>query len=264
MPLELLEAAGIEYVINPLGRRLKEDELADLVPDFDAVIAGTEPITDKVIGRSQRLKLISRVGIGLDSVDLVAARAARCPCQLHAGRPGPAVAELTIALMLALLRDIPGADRVMRDGVWRRTMGRRLANMTVGIIGVGRIGKRVIRHLSGGFPGVGILANDLAPDLGFGARYGGRADKDAIYRSADIVSLHLPLTAETCALITAREIGLMKPGALLVNTSRGNMINEKDLWLRRFAPAGLPGRPSMRSNASRTRASSPRFFIAAC
>ena len=140
------------------------------------------------------------------------------------------MAELAVGLMLALLRDIPGADRVMRDGVWRRTMGRRLANMTVGIIGVGRIGKRVIRHLSGGFPGVGILANDLAPDLGFGARYGVEwADKDAIYRSADIVSLHLPLTAETCALITAREIGLMKPGALLVNTSRGNMINEKDL-----------------------------------
>jgi D-3-phosphoglycerate dehydrogenase len=229
-PLELLESEGIEYVINPIGRRLKEDELAAMAADFGVIIAGTEPITAAVMDAAPHLRLISRVGIGLDSVDLAAARARDILVSYTPEAPSPAVAELAVGLMLALLRDIPGADRVMRDGVWRRTMGRRLANMTVGIIGVGRIGKRVIRHLSGGFPGVGILANDLEPDLGFGARYGVEwADKDAIYRSADIVSLHLPLTAHTCALITAREIGLMKAGALLVNTSRGNMINEKDL-----------------------------------
>jgi D-3-phosphoglycerate dehydrogenase / 2-oxoglutarate reductase len=135
-----------------------------------------------------------------------------------------------VGLMLALLRDIPGADRVMRDGVWRRTMGRRLSSTTVGIIGVGRIGKRVIRHLCGGFPGIRVLANDLQPDVGFGSRYGVEwMDKDDIYKSADVITLHLPLTVQTRALITSRELDLMKRDAVLVNTSRGNMINERDL-----------------------------------
>jgi D-3-phosphoglycerate dehydrogenase / 2-oxoglutarate reductase len=229
-PLDLLEADGVEYVINPIGRRLKEEELADMIGGYGVVIAGTEPITARVMDAAPHLRLISRVGIGLDSVDLAAARARGVAVSYTPEAPSPAVAELAVGLMLSLLRDIPGADRVMRDGVWRRTMGRRLSNMTVGVVGVGRIGKRVIRHLSGGFPGVKILANDILPDLGFGARYEIEwADKDTVYRSADIVSLHLPLTSQTRALITAREIGLMKPQALLVNTSRGNMINEQDL-----------------------------------
>ena len=229
-PLDLLEADGIEYVINPVGRRLKEDELADMIGGFGVAIAGTEPITARVMDAAPHLRLISRVGVGLDSVDLPAARARGVAVSYTPEAPSPAVAELAVGLMLSLLRDIPGADRVMRDGVWRRTMGRRLSNMTVGVVGVGRIGRRVIRHLSGGFPGVKILANDIHPDFGFGTRYEVEwADKDEIYRSADIVTLHLPLTAQTRALITAREIDLMKPLALLVNTSRGNMINEQDL-----------------------------------
>src|SRR5439155_18902513 len=167
-PLERLQTEGIEYVINPIGRRLKEDELAQLIRDFDVVIAGTEPITARVMDGAGRLQLISRVGIGLDRVDLPAARARGIQVSYTPEAPSPAVAELTIGLMLALLRDIPATDRVMRQGVWRRSMGRRLSAMTVGVVGVGRIGKRVIRHLVGGFHGVRILANDLQPDYGFG------------------------------------------------------------------------------------------------
>jgi D-3-phosphoglycerate dehydrogenase len=229
-PLELLEADAIEYVINPLGRRLKEEELAGMVGDFGVLIAGTEPITARVMDAARRLKLISRVGIGLDSVDLPAARARGITVSYTPEAPSPAVAELAIGLMLGLVRDIPGTDRVMRDGVWRRTMGRRLSSLTVGVIGVGRIGKRVIRHLSGGFPGVRILANDINPDHGFGSRYGVEwREKDSIYRVADLITLHLPLTPQTRTLIGAREIGLMKPTAAVVNTSRGNMIHEQDL-----------------------------------
>jgi D-3-phosphoglycerate dehydrogenase len=231
-PLDLLEADGVEFVINPIGRRLKEEELATLAANFGVLIAGTEPITARVMDAAPQLKLISRVGVGLDNVDLAAARARGITVSYTPEAPSPAVAELAVGLMLALLRDIPGADRVMRDGVWRRTMGRRLSHMTVGVIGVGRIGKRLIRHLCGGFQGVRILANDINPDRGFGNRYEVEwAEKDEIYRAADVISLHLPLTPQTRALVGAREISLMKPTAVLVNTSRGNMVHEQDLAL---------------------------------
>ena len=229
-PLDLLEADGIDYVINPIGRRLKEEELAELAADFGVLIAGTEPITARVMDAAPNLKLISRVGVGLDNVDLAAARARGITVSYTPEAPSPAVAELAVGLMLALLRDIPGADRVMRDGVWRRTMGRRLSSMTVGVIGVGRIGKRVVRHLCGGFPGVRILADDLSPDHGFGSRYGIEwASKQEIYAAADVITLHLPLTPQTRMLIGARELALMKPTTVLVNTSRGNMIHEQEL-----------------------------------
>src|SRR6185503_804452 len=212
---------------SPASRRV----LITTVP-FGVLSAGTEPITARVMDAAPNLKLISRVGVGLDNVDLAAARARGITVSYTPEAPSPAVAELAVGLMLALLRDIPGADRVMRDGVWRRTMGRRLSNMTVGVIGVGRIGKRVVRHLCGGFPGVRILADDLAPDRGFGSRYGIEwASKQEIYAAADVITLHLPLTPQTRALIGARELALMKPTTVVVNTSRGNMIHEQELAL---------------------------------
>ena len=229
-PLDLLEAAGIEYVINPIGRRLKEEELAEMIGGYGVLIAGTEPITAKVMDAAPHLRLISRVGVGLDSVDLNAARARGIHVTYTPDAPSPAVAELTVGMMLTLLRDISGADRNMRNGIWHRAMGRRLSELTVGVIGVGRIGKRVIRHLIGGFPGVRILANDTAPDISFGQARGLRwVDKETIYREADIITLHVPLTAQTRNLITAREIQLMKPTSMLINTSRGNMMDERDL-----------------------------------
>jgi len=227
-PLDILERAGIEYVINPIGRKIKESELADLIGEYTVLIAGTEPITAKVMDRAPNLRLISRVGVGLDNVDLIAAHQRGILVSYTAEAPAPAVAELTIGLMLSLLRLIPHADHNMKNGVWHRSMGRRLAEMTVGILGVGRIGKRVIRLLHGF--GSGVLANDLFPDQEFGGEHKIRwAGKDVIYREADIITLHLPLTRLTKRLITRRELDVMKADVLLVNTSRGNMIDEHDL-----------------------------------
>jgi D-3-phosphoglycerate dehydrogenase len=229
-PVDLLESDQIEYVINPIGRRLNEAELIELIPDFGILIAGTEPITARVINAAPNLALIARVGIGLDNVHLPTARARGIQVTYTPDAPSPAVAELTIGQMLSLLRGLSIADRNMRNGVWHRFMGRRLSQITVGLIGMGRVGRLVAKHLSGGFPGIRILANDISIDEEFGKAYKIQwTEKEHIYREADIISLHLPLTPITRRLITMREIEMMKKDALLVNTSRGNMINEQDL-----------------------------------
>jgi D-3-phosphoglycerate dehydrogenase / 2-oxoglutarate reductase len=224
-PLDLLRAAGIEYVMNPFGRRPSEPELCDLIRDVELFIAGTEPITDRVMASAPRLRIISRVGIGLDNVDLSAARRRGIVVSYTPDAPAPAVAELTIGLMLSLLRHIHTANRRVRTEGWHRLMGRRLGELTVGIVGVGRVGHGVIRLLSAF--GARILANDLAPahdlpDVTW-------VEKDDLYERADVISMHVPLTARTQNMIAAAELNRMKSDAILINTSRGGIINEADL-----------------------------------
>jgi D-3-phosphoglycerate dehydrogenase / 2-oxoglutarate reductase len=229
LPLELLESASIDYRINPLGRRLKEAELADMIGDTEVLVAGTEPITDNVMSRGTQLKLISRVGIGLDNVDLLAAERRGISVCYTPDAPAPAVAELAICLILSLLRSVHVANAQMHSGHWRRIMGRRLAEVTVGIIGAGRIGARVLRRIAP-FGTPRVLVNDIKPDLKLLPELKLEwVDKGEIYRQADVISLHLPLTMHTRNLIRREHLLQMKADALLVNTSRGGIINESDL-----------------------------------
>ena len=149
LPLELLENADVEYLINPYNKKLTEAQLSELVTDVDVIIAGTEPITDKVMSHGRKLKLISRVGIGLDSVDLAAAQRRGINVSYTPEAPAPAVAELTVGMMITLLRSLHVSNSQMHQGKWQRIFGRRLAEVTVGIIGVGRIGTRVLRRMRG-------------------------------------------------------------------------------------------------------------------
>jgi D-3-phosphoglycerate dehydrogenase len=227
-PIDLLEKEGIPYTLNPYHRRLREEELTQLIAPYEALIAGTEPITESVLTKAESLRLIARVGIGLDSVALRAARKRDIAVTYTPSAPSPAVAELAVAQMLALLRKTMTADREIREGVWRRRIGRRLGQMTVGIIGVGRIGRLVIGHLQGWSPR--ILANDLRRDLDF-SRLSRCVwtDADTIYRDADIISLHVPLTDRTRGMVGERELAMMKPDAMLINTARGELIDEPAL-----------------------------------
>lgn len=228
-PLRLLEAAGVDYVINPKGRKLRPDEVLDMITGHQVLIAGTEMLDGATIAASG-LKAICRVGIGLDSVDLTAARNQGVGVAYTPDGPSPAVAELTLGLMLDGLRAIAQSDRRMRAGIWNRFAGRRLSDCTVGLVGTGRIGGRVARHLLGGFPGVRILANDLSPDDDLAALDGlSYVDKETLWRDSDIVSLHVPMTPETVNLVDAAVLARMKPDALLVNTARGGVVNEADL-----------------------------------
>ncbi len=229
LPLEQLEAAGIEYVINPIGRKLKENELADMVADFDVLVAGTEPITDLVMSRAPRLKLISRVGIGLDGVDLLAAERRGIKVSYTPDAPAPAVAELTLGLMISLLRGVHVANLQMHAGKWQRIFGRRLAEVTLGVIGTGRIGARVLRRIPA-FGTPRVLANDIIPNLKLVPELKLEwVGKEDIFRQADLITLHVPLTAQTKNMIRREQLLSMKPDALIINTSRGGVINERDL-----------------------------------
>ncbi len=229
LPIELLEAAGIDYLINPLGRKLTEDELAGMVADFDVLIAGTETISDKVMHNGSRLRLISRVGIGLDSVDLLAARRRGVAVSYTPDAPAPAVAELSICLVLSLLRGVHIANAELHRGVWHRYFGRRVSEVTFGIVGAGRIGGRVLRFLAG-LGATQILVNDIDPGrLAIPGVELAWVSKDELFRQADVISLHVPLTAQTKNLIRSEQLRAMKSDALLINTSRGGIVNENDL-----------------------------------
>jgi D-3-phosphoglycerate dehydrogenase len=227
-PRRLLDEAGVDYVINPIGRKLKASETVELFKDFGVVIAGTEPITAETIRSAPHLKLISRVGVGLDSVDLLVAKECGVEVSYTPEAPAPAVAELTIGLMISALRSIPVADRTVRSGAWRRHMGRRLAKCTVGIVGVGRIGGRVARLLKGF--GSRVVAHDIKPNLDLEYEVDLEfVDKERLLRVSDVVSLHVPMSPDTVNLIAERELMLMKSDAVIVNTARGGVVNESDL-----------------------------------
>lgn len=229
-PLSLLKSSGHSFRLNMADRQLTEDEMVQMVPGHSIIIAGTDPITRRVMQAAPTLKLVSRVGIGLDSVDLVAARELGIAVAYTPDGPSPAAAELTIGFMIDLLRGINLCDRSIRSGGWQRILGGRLALSTIGVLGVGRIGKLVIRHLCGGFPGVRILANDIYPDRKFGEEFGVTwVDKETLFRDSDIITLHIPLSKSTKHLVDKNLMSLMKTSGKLINTSRGGIVQEQDL-----------------------------------
>ena len=170
--------------------------------------------------------MIAHTGIGLDNIPLAATRRHGITVTYTPSAPSPAVAEFTIGQMLALLRHTVSADRGMRQRLWQRRIGRRLSGLTVGVVGVGRVGRLVIRHLQA-FNPVRILANDLITDDQFALQTGCIwTDKETIYREADVITLHVPLTRHTRNMIGPRELEFMKPEAILINTARGGIIDE--------------------------------------
>lgn len=224
--LALLEQAGYGIVTNPHGRKLTEDEAAALLgDDVVGMVAGTEPLTRRVLSGARGLKVVSRCGIGLDSVDLAAARELGIEVTNTPDAPSAAVAELTLGLMLDQLRRISQADRQIRVGQWKPLMGGLLAARTVGIIGYGRIGRRVA-HLVRSF-GARVLVCDAT-----GVESDGIAEPSALeplLAAADIVTLHMPSQKVPGHFLDAARIGLMKRGAVLVNTARGDLVDEAAL-----------------------------------
>ena len=222
--LELLNKAQIEVKLNPFATRLTEDQAIDLLgTNTIGLIAGLEPLTGRVLNSAKSLKVIARVGTGLDSVDLEAAKKLGIKVLNTPDAPTQAVAELTLGHILGLLRNIPQADRQIRNGVWKGLMGSLLQTKTVGIIGFGRIGKRVAALLSA-FGAKIIISDEQTTSTDYL-----NVGLDELCAKSDVITLHLPYNASTHHIINEKKLNMMKNGSYVVNISRGGLVDEDAL-----------------------------------
>jgi D-3-phosphoglycerate dehydrogenase len=224
--LEQLNHFADTVVFNPRGRPLTEDELIPLLAGCEGYLAGLDFVTQKVIEQSAALRVISRYGAGVDRIDLEAARAKGIRVCNTPGANAQAVADLTLALLLAVARRLPFLDRNTREGRWPRSTGIELYGKTMGILGLGAVGKAVAKRAAGF--SMNILAYDPYIDKDYAKAQGINATElDTVVQAADFLCLHLPLTTETRHLISTGVIKTMKPGAIIINTARGGLIDEK-------------------------------------
>lgn len=224
IPLELLDRAGIEYDLNPHGCKFDEKGILKILSggSYAGLVAGTEPLTARVMQAAASLRVISRVGVGLDNVDCEAAANNNIVVYNTPEVLTDAVAELTLGLILNCLRKISFMDGKLRKGIWKKEMGCLLKGKVLGIIGFGNIGRRVTQ-LAKGF-GVGVIFYDLnriESDLG---QY---ASLDEVCSAADIISLHLSSKER---IFTRNSFSLMKDGVVIINTSRGSAYDEDVLF----------------------------------
>ncbi|PYM05296.1 MAG: hypothetical protein DMD82_11575 [Candidatus Rokuibacteriota bacterium] len=241
--LRRLESAGLE-VVRRIGKngKLTEDELIEALPGVFATLAGSEPYTERVLAGAPDLRVIARWGVGYDAIDLEAATRRRVAVCIAAGGNHEAVADYAFALMCALQRGLRHNTRLVTQGVWRTEFRPGIWRATVGIVGLGRIGKAFARRCRG-FE-MRLLATEPAPDLAFVGEH--RVELMALERllqHADIVTLHCPASPATRHMINVERLALMKPTAYLINTARGPLVDEAALYDAlvggRLAGAGL-------------------------
>ena len=229
-PIKLANQHGIEVRLNPLGRKITPEELIEYIGDSDVLIAGTEKIREEVFKRDPNLKLIVRLGVGVDNVDFNLCKKYGVRLANTPDAPAIAVAELSVGLILDLLRKITTTNnRLKYESVWKRGMGNLLYGKTIGIVGLGRIGKALV-HMLSGF-NVTFLAADPQEDPLFAKLYSIKyVDRDFLFRSSDIISIHSPLNEDTRYMVTMKELKTMKSNCILVNTARGGIVKEEDLY----------------------------------
>jgi D-3-phosphoglycerate dehydrogenase len=223
-----LEALVGEVIYNPTGKPLKSAEVAALLPGMDGYIAGLDEIDAAALSRADRLRVIARYGVGVDSVDLVAARERGIVVTNTPGANSSSVAELAIGLMLALARQLPEAVEAVRQGKWPRYSGTSLESKTIGILGLGAIGKQLAKRLAG-FD-CRLVAFDPYADTAYAKdNHIELTSMEAVIEQSDFLSLHLPLLPETRNLVNEDFLSRMKKGSFLVNTSRGEVVDETAL-----------------------------------
>lgn len=217
--------AECELVLNTSGRRLDLPGVRRLLAGHvDGAIAGLEPFDAQVLSSTVGLRAVSRIGTGVDNVDLGAAERLGIAVLRTPDAPTSAVAELTVALMLAGLRHLVDHHQRVLDGTWKGRVGGLLEGRTVGLIGAGRIGRAVAERLSP----FGVHLQGADPHVEPGTVSFPLVGLDDLLRTSDIVSLHVPAQPQG-PLLDARRIGLMRPGAMLINTARGGLVDEEVL-----------------------------------
>lgn len=227
--LDLIKQAGLELDNRP---GLKGDELKQALQAADGMVvrSGTK-VTADLLDQPGKLRAIVRAGVGVDNIDVAAATRKGIVVMNTPGGNTVSTAEQTVTLLMALARHTPAADATVRQGKWERTkfVGTQLAGKTLGVVGLGRVGREVARRAAGlDMKVIGydpFLAPDRAAQLGIEAA----ADLDTLLPRVDFLTVHTPLTAETTNLVGARELGMMKKGSRVINCARGGIINEEAL-----------------------------------
>ncbi len=227
-PWDVLNQAGCEILQADMTHKMTEERLIELLQDVDGAIIGVVPMTDYVMDHCPNLKVVSMHGVGVDHIDLTAAAQRGIVIANCLGANDQSVADLTIGLMISIARDIPSVDRVVRGGGWGAYEGHELWNKTLGLIGLGRIGRGVAKRALG-FD-MKVLAYDpyvqpenVEQDISL-------VSFDKVLREADYISLHATLSEETRHMIGAAQLQTMKPTAYLINTARGALVDEEALY----------------------------------
>jgi D-3-phosphoglycerate dehydrogenase len=227
-PKNILEEYNFTLRGNSLGRKLLPEEIVDLAYNADGIIAGTESYSEDVINKLPNLKVISRLGVGLDNIDLKIADEKGIKVFIT-NSPAPAVAELILGLMLDIKRRISNQNQNLKEGKWEKKMGSLLQGNTLGIIGLGTVGKALIRLVQG-FDFI-VLAYDQVKDEKFQREYNVQyTELNTLLKESDIVSLNINLTDQTKYLINKTRLKLMKSDSVLINTSRGEIVDELALY----------------------------------
>lgn len=242
--LTLLREAEMEIVTppEPWDHQLREEEILEQLKGVDATIAGMEPYNARVLAAHPQLKVIARVGVGYDAVDLAAATKQGVAVTITAGANHDTVAEHAFSLLFALAKQVVVDDRTVRQGKWIRHVTIPIRGQTLGIVGLGRIGKAMaLRALAFGMK---VIAYELQPDTNWLAQHDVKlVDLTTLLRQSDVVSLHAPATPETKHMINEKTLAMMKPNAFLINTARGGLVDEPALVAalksNRIAGAGL-------------------------
>ena len=229
-PISLLNQKGLSIKLNELNRKLTTDELIKQAREANGIIAGTESYSKEVLDQLPNLKVISRLGVGMDSIDLKATKQKGIKIFKTKTSPAQAVAELSLGLLLDVVRKITAQNNDVKIGIWQKKMGNLLYGKTLGIIGLGTIGKTLVKLVKGfDFK---IMAFDMFHDDKFAKEHEvNYCDIGTLLTQSDIVSIHLNLTSETNTLMNKERIAALKPGCIFINTSRGEIINEDALYV---------------------------------
>ena len=219
-----LRQAGWEIVLGPKGRLPEEEELCGLVQGCAGWIAGVEPVTPKILAAATELRVISRNGSGIDNIPLVEAAQRGITVLRASGANAQGVAELTLGLALMAARDIHLADRSLKAGVWRRSMGGELNGRPVAVVGYGRIGQAVARL----FAAFGSVVSVIEP-LDVATEPFARVDLEFAIREADLITLHCPPSPDGEPLLSKALLSQVRPGLTLINTARRTLIDEEGL-----------------------------------
>lgn len=227
--VQFIKSLGFKAVLtNEAGERFSKEKLVAFLSQCDVAIVGLDKINEEILLEVPNLKAISKYGVGLDNIDFVACNKYNVEVLHTQGVNKRSVSELTLGYMLSLFRNIYITSNLLKQGIWKKSGGTQLSEKTVGVIGVGNIGKDLISLLK---PfGCTILVNDIINQDAYYKEHNLiNTSKEEIYKNADVITIHTPLDTSTLGMINAEVLAKMKSSAFIINSARSGIINEEDL-----------------------------------